>query len=130
MKTPVVLLLTNDSKLEDSAAQVLLETGGLSYLAHSAGDALQIVCGVGADLELAVIDFESGPHGMTLLSAISTCRENFPVIVVTREDGKHVEALAYANGATACLRKPLTTVQLAEAIKHCRRPRYQLALAG
>ena len=33
---------------------------------------------------------------MTLLSAISTLREDLPVIVITRDDEKHVEALAYA----------------------------------
>ena len=39
---------------------------------------------------------------MTLLSAISMLREDLPIIVITRDDEKHVEALAYANGAAAC----------------------------
>jgi DNA-binding NtrC family response regulator len=128
MKTPVILLLTNDPSVEDSVAHALLQTSGVSHLAHSAGDALQIVCGTWRDLDLAVIDFESGPHGMTLLSAISTCREELPVIVVTHDDEKHVEALAYANGAMACLPKPVTAAQMAEAINQCRHARYQLAL--
>ena len=102
MKTPTILLLTNDPKLEDCVAHVLQQSGGLSHLAHSADDALQIVCGTGRDLDLAVIDFESGPHGMTLLSAMSMCREDLPVIVIAHDDEKHVEALAYANGAVAC----------------------------
>ena len=71
MKTPIILLLTNDPKLEDCVAHVLRQSGGLSHLAHSADDALQIVCGTGRELDLAVIDFESGPHGMTLLSTMS-----------------------------------------------------------
>jgi DNA-binding NtrC family response regulator len=130
MEPPLILLLTNDPRLEGSVAQVLLETGGLSHLTRSAGDALQIICATGRDLDLAVIDFELGPHGMTLLSAINSCREDFPVIVVTRDDEKHVEALAYANGAIACLPKPVTTEQLAEAMKQCCRPRYQPALVA
>jgi CheY-like chemotaxis protein len=130
MKTPVLLLLTNDPKLEDSVAQVLLQTGGLSHLAHSADDAIQIVCGVGRDLDLVMIDFESGPHGMTLLSAINACREDLPVIVVTHDDEKHVEALACANGATACLPKPISSAQIAEAINQCNHARYQLALVA
>ena len=98
MKTPVILLLTNDNGLEDLVADALSAIGGVSHLTRDAGDALETVCGV-HDLDLAVIDFEHGPHGMTLLSAISTLREDLPVIVITQDDEKHVEELAYANGA-------------------------------
>jgi DNA-binding NtrC family response regulator len=134
MKTPVTLLLTNDPGLEDSVAQALLKIGGLSHLTSCAGDALQIICTAGQDLDLAVIDFEQGPHGMTLLSAINSCCEHFPVIVITREEGKQVEALAYANGAAACFRKPISSAQLAQAFHELLKPERgpigrQLALA-
>jgi CheY-like chemotaxis protein len=120
MKIQVMLLLTNDSELKDSVAEALLELGGVSHLTHDAGDALETVCGV-HDLDLAVIDFEHGPHGMTLLSAIAMLREDLPVIVITRHDDKHVEALAYANGATACLTKPVSATYLASAIRALQR---------
>ena len=73
MKTPVMLLLTNDNELEESVADALSEIGGISHLTRDAGDALETICGVN-DLDLAIIDFEHGPHGMTLLSAISALR--------------------------------------------------------
>ena len=130
MKTPVMLLLTNDPGLEDSMAQALLETGGISHLTRNAGDALQIVCGASRDLDLAVVDFESGPYGMTLLSAIRACREDLPLIAITRDDQEHVEPLAYANGASACLSKPVSPVQLADTMKQCHRPQHQLALVA
>jgi hypothetical protein len=63
MKTTVTLLLTNDSELEDSVAEALSQLGGVSHLTRDPGDALETVCGV-HDLDLAVIDFEHGPHGM------------------------------------------------------------------
>jgi two-component system nitrate/nitrite response regulator NarL len=126
MKTTVMLLLTNDSELEDSIAKALLPLGGISHLTHDAGDALETVCGV-HDLDLAVIDFEDGPHGMTLLSAISTLREDLPVIVITHDDEKHVEALAYTNGATACFSKPVSVTQLASAIRELLRLKPELA---
>ncbi len=116
MKTTVLLLLTNDNALEDSVAEALLELGGVSHLKRDAGDALETVCGV-HDLDLAVIDFEHGPHGMTLLSAISMLREDLPIIVITHDDEKHVEALAWANGATVCFSKPVSTKQLVVAIR-------------
>jgi len=128
MKTPVILLLTNDPQLEETVAETLSENGGVSHLAYDPGDALQLVCGLGRHLDLAIIDFDHGAHGMTLLGAINMCREDFPVVVVTCDDKKHVEALAYANGAIACLPKPVSVAQLANAMRQCCRPQYQLAL--
>lgn len=115
MKTPVMLLLTSDNELEELVADALSETGGISHLTRDAGDALETICGVN-DLDLAIIDFEHGTHGMTLLSAISTLREDLPVIVISRDDEEHVEALAYANGATACLSKHAVATQLKNTI--------------
>jgi CheY-like chemotaxis protein len=128
MKIPVMLLLTNDSELKDSIAEALSALGGMSHLTRDAGDALETVCGV-HDLDLAVIDFEHGPHGMTLLSAITMLREGLPVIVVARDDDKHVEALAYANGATACFPKPISAMQLASAIRELQRLKSELTPA-
>jgi DNA-binding NtrC family response regulator len=116
MKTPIMLLLTNDNGLEDLVADALSAIGGVSHLTRDAGDALEIICGVD-DLDLAIIDFEHGPHGMTLLSAISTLRGDLPVIVITCDDEQHVEALAYANGATACFSKQAVATRLANAIR-------------
>jgi DNA-binding NarL/FixJ family response regulator len=60
---------------------------------------------------------------MTLLSAISVLREDTPVIVITRDDEEHVEALAYANGATACFSKQAVATQLANAIQELSKPK-------
>jgi CheY-like chemotaxis protein len=122
MKTPVTLLLTNDNEMEESIADALSEIGGVSHLTHVPADALDIICGVN-DLDLAIIDFEHGPHGMTLLNAISTLRENLPVIVISRDDEEHVEALAYANGATGCLPKQAVATQLAKTIRELAKAR-------
>jgi FixJ family two-component response regulator len=130
MKTPVIALLTNDHSLEECVAQVLLETGGLSHLAHSASDVMDLVCTTGPDLDLAVIDCEHGPHGLTLVGAINSRRKAFPVIVLTGPGEKYIEALAYASGAAVCLSKPVSATQLAEAMKQCRRSQPQLAIAA
>src|SRR6476469_9985499 len=128
MKTPVMLLLTNDNELEESVATALSEIGGISHLTRAAGDGLETICGV-PDLDLAIIDFEHGPHGMTLLSAIRMLRGDLPVIVITHDDEKHVEALAYTNGATACFSKPVSTTQLVATIREFCVPRVKRALA-
>ena len=128
MKTPVVALLTNDPSLEECVAQVLSETGGLSHLAHSASDVLDLVCTIGQDLDLALIDCEHCPHGLTLAGAINSRRENFPMIVITGSGEKLIEALAYANGASVCLPKPIVPADLAQAIKQCLRSQPQPAV--
>jgi DNA-binding NtrC family response regulator len=128
MKTPVMLLLTNDSELEELVADALSEIGAISHLTRDASNALETICCM-EDLDLAIIDFEHGPHGMTLLSAISALREDMPVIVITRDDEQHVEALAYANGATACLSKQAVATQLANAIRQLCKPTVEQAFA-
>jgi len=126
MKTPVMLLLTNDNQLEEAVAGALLELDGVSHLTSDADDALETICGV-PDLDVVIIDFEHGPHGMTLLGAISTLRKDLPVIVITHDDEKHVEALAYATGATACFSKQVLATQLASAIRELCKPRLERA---
>jgi DNA-binding NtrC family response regulator len=107
---------------------VLSDIGGISHLTRDASDALETICGVD-DIDLAIIDFEHGPHGMTLLSAISTLRGNLPVIVITHDDEEHVEAVAYTNGAAACLAKPVLATELVSAIRELCKPRLENAFA-
>jgi DNA-binding NtrC family response regulator len=128
VKALVIVLLTSDFALENVVADALLATGGISHLARNAGDALKIVCGTGRDIDLAVVDFEHGPHGMTLLKALDACRKDFPVIVIVHEDQRHVEPLAQANGAVAFFSKPVAAEQLAEVFQRCGRTSDPLAL--
>lgn len=130
MKTPVILLLTNDSGLEESIAETLSEIGGITVLTRDAAEALQHLRTIGQDVDLAVIDCEHGPHGLTLASAITARRKDFPVIVVTPEGGKYIEALAYANGATVCLSRQMASEQLAQAVKQCIRTQETEAIAA
>jgi DNA-binding NtrC family response regulator len=115
MKTLVILLLTNDNGLEDLAGQAFSWIGGVSHLVRDAEDALKTVCGV-PSLDLAIIDFEHGPHGMTLLSAINRLRRQLPVIVITSNDERHLAAVAYTKGVAMCLAKPLSATRLMSAI--------------
>lgn len=130
MKTPVISLLTNDQSVEECVAQVLWEIGGLSHLARSASEALDLIDTIGQDLDLAVIDCEHRPHGLTLVGAIKRRCEAVPVIVLTGAGEKHIKSLAYANGATVCLSKPVLATQFAEAMKQCRRSQPELAIVA
>jgi DNA-binding NtrC family response regulator len=123
-----VLLLTRDLSFEKLLTEALRESGSTILATRDVGEALQIACTHGAELDFAVIDRDDC-HGITLLSAIKACRHELPVVVVTSSDAYHCAALAYANGAAACLAKPITAAELALAIHELRAQKLELAIA-
>lgn len=126
MKRRLVLLYTPDQNFDQVLTEALGETGAVVLIARSVGDALQIVCRRVRELDFVVLDFNDGCHGMTLLSAIHTCREELPALVVAAKDSEHARAVAYANGARACLNKPLSSALLANAISEAPAPDQRL----
>ena len=117
MKSLNVLLLTNDSELQRMVAEAVPEIGGLSYCAHDVDDALANACGGLSELNVAIIDFQHGPHGLTLLSALKACQQHLPAIAIVEHGDNHIDALAHAMGATACLCKPLSKYALVNALQ-------------
>lgn len=116
MKTPITLLLTSDNQLEELVTEALSQFGFISHVTHDADDAMATISSLD-DLDTVIVDFEHGPQGMTLLRAIRALRENTPVVVITSNDEEHVEALAYANGATVCMSKHVVPSQLASTAR-------------
>ena len=124
-----VLLLTQDPGLQISLKQALAKQDAAIVVAHDAGEALQTVCTVGKELDLAVIDFGHGCNGMTLLSAVQICRPALAIIVISSSDAYHTAAIAYANGVEACLAKPVTAEELEIVIHELAEPKLQLEAA-
>ena len=116
MKPKLILLFTRDSNFAQSVSEALFGTRAVVLMARSVADALQIVCQRGRELAFALLDFDDGCRGMTLLSAVHGCYERLPILVTTSEDTEHATAVAYANGARACLNKPFHAAMLANAI--------------
>ena len=130
MNARLILLLTLDPMVEEAMAEALLETDWIICIARTADDALRIVCNNGSELELAVIDFDHGSNGMTLISAINTCaNHHLPMLVLTPPGEEHGRFVARANGAAECLAKPISAAQMAKAIINCR-PKWELALVA
>ena len=111
-KSRNILLLTSDPEFEKIMQKALHGEGTTILLSHSITDALQTVCSRGRELDIAVIDFTEGCHGMTLLRALKACRVDLPIIVVTSSDFYHAAELAYANGVKGCLAKPVDETEL------------------
>jgi CheY-like chemotaxis protein len=125
VKSPLILLFTRDGDFAQSVGEALFGTGAIVLIARDVRDALQIVCQRGRELDSAVMDFDDGCRGMTLLSAVHTCYGRLPILVTTSEDGEHTSSLAYANGARTCLKKPLSAANFAKAIADVTAPRHQ-----
>ena len=116
LKGRQALLFTSDTEFESVVRQALLGTDAIFLIARTVSDALQIACQRGRELDLAIMTFGEDCHGMTLLSAIHSCYEQLPTIVVVEKDSEHASALAYVNGARICLSKPVSLVELSNAI--------------
>ena len=129
MKPRLVLLLTRDISFQRLLSQSLYDGGAIILVAHNINDALQLICSRGSEFDLAVIDFDDGRHGMTLLSAIQTCQPPLAVVVVTSSDVYHAAAIAFANGVEACLAKPISVAELRIVIEEINEPKPQLAAA-
>jgi DNA-binding response OmpR family regulator len=124
MNPQLVLLYTRDEKFGATLAEALIGKGATILTAQNVTDALKLVCRHARNLDLAVLDFSEGCRGMTLLSAIHTCAQRLPVLVTTSTDVEHTKPIAYANGARACLNKPLGAAALGIAIAEVIVPNY------
>jgi len=116
MKPRIVLLYTCDRNFDRVLSEALFGTGAIVLIARSVGDALQVVSSRGGELDFAILDFNDGCGGMTLVSAVHTCHGCLPILVTTSKDSEHASFLAYANGARTCLKKPLSAAGFAKAI--------------
>jgi DNA-binding response OmpR family regulator len=129
MKRRLVLLYAPDPNFDRVLTEALWGTGAIVLIARSVGDALQVVSSRGRELDFAILDFNDGCRGMTLLSAVHTCCEKLPTLVVTSKDSEHASAVAYANGARVWLNKPLPAALLANAISEVTAPDQPLVAA-
>jgi CheY-like chemotaxis protein len=125
----LVLLYTRDADFQDVARQALSDTGTVLLIAQTAEEALQIVCRRKRELDVAIMAFNDDCRGITLLGAVHGCCEQLPKLVVVDKDSEQARALAYANGARVCLSKPVSSVELANAIADLETVAPQLAVA-
>jgi DNA-binding NtrC family response regulator len=125
LKSPLILLFTRDGEFAQSVREALFGTGAMVLIARDVRDGLQIVCQRGRELDSALMDFDDGCRGMTLLSAVHICYEQLPIVVTTSANAERACFLAYANGARTCLKKPLSAEGFAKAIADVTAPRHQ-----
>jgi CheY-like chemotaxis protein len=126
MNIRLALLLTHDANFENIVTEALKDSGAQVLVRHDVDHALEIGCSRAAQFDLAIID-RHDCHAITLLSALRACRHDLPVVIVTSGDTPHCAALAYANGATACLAKPIDATDLKLFLRQLLEPELKLA---
>ena len=125
MNIRLAFLLTHDPGFEKIVTEALEGIGAKVLVRHDIDHALEIGCKRTADFDVVLID-RSDCHAITLLSALHACRPDLPVVVITSGDVDHCAALAYANGAAACLAKPITVSDLKLALHELCEPNLKL----
>jgi DNA-binding response OmpR family regulator len=127
MNIRLALLLTHDPNFEKIVSEALKDSGAKVLVRHDVDHALEIGCSRGSQFDIAIID-RSDCHAITLLSALKACRHDLPVVVViTPSESGHCSALAYANGAAACLAKPISPDDLKVVLRQLCEPKLKLA---
>jgi DNA-binding response OmpR family regulator len=125
----LVLFYTRDDDFKMVVRQALRDSGTVLLIAGTIEEALQIICRRKRELDVAIMAFNGDCRGMTLLSAIHGCWKQLQTLVVVDKGSEQARALAYANGARCCLSKPVSPVQLANAIADLEMVAPQLAVA-
>lgn len=125
----LVLLYTRDPDFDDLLGEALSGADAIVLIARTVTEVLRIVCQHGRNLAFALMDFDGGCRGMTLLSAVHACYGELPILVTTSKDADHATAVAYANGARSCLTKPRHAAMLSLAIAELNATHDQLIAA-
>ena len=86
------------------------------------------LCELRSKVDLAVIDFQDGSHGMTLLSALNVCQPDLPIVVVTSSDA-YRRCCRPCKRVAACLARPVSAADLRMVIEQLNEPKLQLACA-
>jgi DNA-binding NtrC family response regulator len=126
MNIRLALLLTRDPNTENVVTDALKGIGAKILVRHDIDHALEIGCSRASQFDVVIID-RADCHAMTLLSALHTCRHDLPVIVIASSEACHCAALAYANGAAACLAKPVSAADLKVVLRQLCEPKLELA---
>lgn len=126
MNIRLALLLTHDPNFENVVTEALKDTGAKILIRHDVDHALEVGCNRTTQFDVAIID-RSDCHAITLLSALKACRHDLPVVVITSSEACHCAALAYANGAAACIAKPIAAADLRAVLKQLCQPKLELA---
>ena len=129
MKPRLVLLYSRDRNFDRVLKEALLGTRAVVLIARSLDAVRKIVCRPGSELDLAILDFNRGFRGVTVLNALNGCYDKQPTLAVNSEGEGRAGTLTFAKSARVCLSKPFSSAILAKAIANLCPTQTQLVVA-
>ena len=121
----ILLVADGTTSSTDKVARAAVDCRrGLRH-ASTGHDAFEILARDPNDIDVLILDVDSGAHRLCLLDAISYQRAAPPVIVVTDCRDTDPGPTAYRHGATACIAKSFTSAELAALIHDVCLPDWQ-----
>ena len=119
MKAHVIMLISADPAARGVVEKaVLAARRGLRVVADRER-ALRELSSVEPDMDMVIIDFDSGINGLNLFVA---ARDRFPVLVLTHRDATDLQRILRRHGAVGSLTKPLAADELQKAIRELLEP--------
>jgi DNA-binding response OmpR family regulator len=116
MKPRLVLLYTRDRNFDRVLKEALLGTRAVVLITRSLDAMRKIVFYRGEELDLAILDFNQGFHGMTVLNALNDCDDKLPTLAASSKGEDDAGAITFAKKVRVCLSKPFSSALLAKAI--------------
>ncbi len=129
MKPRLDLLLTHDQVVQDHLENALLSSGATILAARNLPEAMRSVCARWHELDLAVLDADTGSHGRGMLHAIRLSCEELPILVTISGDLFSAPPFLFSHRAAACLFKPFTADELELAVEQICKPERELSVA-
>lgn len=129
MKPRLVLLYTHDRNFDRVLKEALLGTRAVVLIARSLDAVRKIVFRWRRELDLAVLDFNQGFSGMTVLTALNSRYDKLRTLAASSEGEDRACTFALAKGARICLSKPFSSAILAKTIANLCRTQTRLAVA-
>jgi DNA-binding response OmpR family regulator len=116
MKANVLLVASTDPSSNEAIAGAAAQTGhGLLYAADGR-EAFEILARSSEQVDLLIVDLDSGANRLPVLEAFRCSDSAPPLIALTQFEESDMEPIAYRHGALACLAKPFTSAELANLI--------------
>jgi|SRR5215212_1389854 len=116
MKT-ILLVAQASGSSNDTITRAAVECGrGLRH-AGSIHEAFEILAEGGDEIDVVLLDADPGTHSLPTVDAIRLSVTAPPVIVFTGSPEPGIADMAYRHGATACISKRCTALELAALIK-------------
>src|SRR5690242_6596858 len=116
MKSNILLVAQRPNNSHPVVAQAAIEAGRGIRHATTSHEAFEILAEGIDKIDTVIVDLDPGIDTLSFLGALSFHKAAPPIIFVTDPNEEEIARMAYRHGATACIGRPFTALELAALI--------------